>query len=317
MLHTDPINGKKIPVFLACCPSYGRSALQELVEDMADGLGLSPSFAGRTVLLKPNLISAQAPALACTHAEFIRAVAAVFVERGARVRVGDSPAFGSAARAMGQHGIARALAGMNVEIIEFARPVQKVLACGLQIAVARESLECDLLVNLPKIKAHNQMYVTLSVKNIFGIVLGMRKAMLHMTQGNSHRRFAALILDLLDILPSQVVFADGVEVMHREGPIHGEKLCLGCLAGAADPVALDTALLRLLELDSRQSPLWQEARARNLSGSRPGELLYPALLPQAFAGSGFVAPKVLDGIRFNPVRFVRGLLHRFLLAIAP
>ena len=35
------------------------------------------SFAGHTVLLKPNLISATAPALACTNAEFIAGVAAV------------------------------------------------------------------------------------------------------------------------------------------------------------------------------------------------------------------------------------------------
>ncbi len=311
------MKGQTITVFLARCPGYGRADIREIIENMADSLGLAPSYAGQTILLKPNLISAQAPALACTHAEVVAAAAALFLERGARVRIGDSPAFGTAARAMERHGITRALAGMNVEIIEFAVQVHKVLACGLRVGIAGESLECDLLVNLPKIKAHNQMYVSLSVKNVFGIVLGMRKAMLHMTQGDCHRHFAALILDLLAILPPQVAFADGIEVMHREGPISGEGLRLDCLAGAVNPVALDTALLDLLELDPRQSPLWQEANARNLPGSRPEELFYPALLPQAFADSGFVAPVVLDGIRFNPVRFLRGLLRRFFLAMGP
>ncbi|MDP3481309.1 MAG: DUF362 domain-containing protein [Desulfoprunum sp.] len=311
------MNDQKTPVYLARCPGYERTAVREIVENMADTLGLADSYAGRTVLLKPNLISATAPVLACTHAELIAGVATAFLDRGARVRVGDSPAFGTAVRAMQHHGIVRALAGMNVEIIEFARPVQRVLACGLQVAIAAESLDCDLLVNLPKIKAHNQMYVTLSIKNIFGIVLGMRKAMLHMTQGESHQRFAELIVDLLDILPPYVAIADGIEVMHREGPISGESLFLGCVAGCTNLVALDTALLGLLGLDHQKSPLWQATQNRNMPGSRLDDLVYPGLPPQAFAGSGFVVPDLLDGVRFNPLRFLRGILRRFLLAIHP
>ncbi len=313
----DPVNDQKTPVYLARCPGYDRAAVREIVEDMADTLGLKPSFAGNTVLLKPNLISATAPALACTHPEFIAGVAGAFLDRGARVRVGDSPAFGTALRAMEHHGIIRALAGMNVEFVEFVTPVQKELACGLRVGIASESLDCDLLVNLPKIKAHSQMYVTLSVKNIFGIVLGMRKAMLHMTQGNCHRRFAELIVDLLDILPPHAAIVDGIEVMHRTGPISGERLFLGCVAGSADLVALDTALLGLLGLDRRKSPLWQAAQGRNMPGSRPDDLVYPGLPPQAFAGSGFAGPELLDGVRFNPARFLRGLLRRFLLAMRP
>nr|AOO54629.1 hypothetical protein dp1710 [uncultured bacterium] len=306
---------RKIPVYLGRCPIYERAGIRADIEDMAGCLHLAQSYAGQTVLLKPNLISATAPALACTHAEFVAAVAAAFLDRGARVRVGDSPAFGTALRAMDRHGITRALAGMDAEVIEFTTPVEQTLSCGLPLTIAGESLECDLLVNLPKIKAHNQMYVTSSVKNIFGIVLGMRKALLHMTQGESHQRFAGIILDLLEILPAHVAIADGIDVMHREGPISGERLSLGLVAGSADPVAVDTALLGLLGLDHRKSPLWQTAAERNLPGSWTDNLDYPALHPGAFAGSGFIAPGVLDSVRFTPVRFLRGLLRRFLLAM--
>ena len=103
--------------------------------------------------------------------------------------------------------------------------------------------------------------------------------------------------------------------MHREGPIDGVPLRLGCIAGAGDPVALDTALLDLLELDPRRSPLRQAAAARGLPGSRAAGIVYPALTPAAFAGSGFVAPAGLEAVRFNPYRFLRGLLRRFVLAI--
>lgn len=311
-----PLEQRAIPVFLARCPGYDRLAISAIIENMAAGLALPSSFAGKTVLLKPNLISATAPALACSDADFVAAVAGWFLDCGAKVRIGDSPAFGTAVRAMQQHGIADAVKGMNVDLIDFATPAERRLACGLAITVAGEALDCDLLVNLPRIKAHNQMYVTLSIKNIFGIVLGMRKAMLHMREGASHRRFADIILDLLDILPPSITFADGIVAMHREGPVGGEPLPLACVAGAVDMVALDTAILLLLELDSRCCPLSLAAAARRMPGADAADIVYPGLTPDAFTGSGFVAPTELNGIRFNPLRFLRGLLRRFALAIS-
>ncbi len=311
------ISPDSIPVFLAKRETYERTAIAALVEEMAGPLGFAGSWAGRTVLLKPNLISASASSLACTDAAFIAGVCRWFLDHGARVRIGDSPAFGSAARAMRQHGIDRALAGMVVEKIEFVTPVEKRLACGCTVQVAAESLECDLLVNLPKVKAHNQMYVTLAVKNVFGVVLGMRKAMLHMREGGRDGRFADIILDLLDILPPQLAIADGIVAMHRDGPIGGEALGTGCVAGSTSCVALDTALLAALELDPARSPLWREAARRGLSGSRATDIIFPSLSPGAFAGSGFSAPVELNGIRFNPIRFLRGMLRRFVLALRP
>ncbi len=311
----DSPSPDKLPVFLARQEDYDRDAITALVENMAGPLGFASPWHGRTVLLKPNLISASASALACTEAAFVAGVAAWFVDNGARVRIGDSPAFGSAARALRQHGIERALAGMAVEKVEFATPVERRLSCGVTVQVAAEGLECDLLVNLPKVKAHSQMYVTLAVKNIFGVVVGMRKAMLHMGEGGSGGRFTAVILDLLEFLPRHLAIADGIVAMHRQGPIGGEPLQLGCVAGAASCVALDTALLSLLELDPAASPLWREASRRSIPGSRDADLAYPSLTPQAFAGSGFVAPAELMGIRFNPFRFLRGMLRRFILAL--
>ena len=85
----------KIPVAISRCHSYRRS---ELIEGVA-GLLSSLSFTvprGSKVLLKPNLVAAGRPAdLACTHPEFVAAVAQWFVDHGAKVAVGDSPATGS------------------------------------------------------------------------------------------------------------------------------------------------------------------------------------------------------------------------------
>ncbi|MFW2365713.1 MAG: DUF362 domain-containing protein [Desulforhopalus sp.] len=302
-------------VLLKRCTSYDRVAIASIVDTMLPVLNNDANLHGRVVLLNPNLISATGSHLSCTHGEFICAVAECFLDRGARVRLGDSPAFGRAATVCRKLGIDHTLAAMNVELVEFATPLKKTLASGITVTVAKEALECDLFVGLPKVKAHNQTYMTLALKNIFGIVKGTKKATLHMTQGSSHRRFAGIIIDLLSLLPAQLHLADGIKAMHKTGPLHGERFDLNCIAGSVNPVALDTALLGLLELDCHKSPLWQVVAKRKMTGWNVTDLIYPYLSPRDFEGLGFIAPEDLNPIRFNPMRFFRGMVKRVLTKV--
>jgi uncharacterized protein (DUF362 family) len=301
-------------VLLARC-AYDDSALADLLERMAPHLGLNRDLHGKKVLLKPNLISSRGPVLACTDARFIAAVARMFVDRGAAVSLGDSPAFGSAAAVVRRLGLRPVLDALGVKVVEFASPETFLLAGKTRVRVAREALECDLFVNLPKIKAHNQMYMTIAVKNIFGVVKGMDKPLLHMRCRDSHQKFSRIILALLELLPAHITLADGIDVMHVSGPLHGKRLHVGCVAGSADPLAVDTAVLAALELAPEKSPLWSEAAARRDRGAMLAGIDFPFLRPEDFHGSGFIAPPVLNPVGFNPFRFLRGTLRRILLAI--
>ena len=296
---------------------YTRPALSALLERMSPFLGIAGNLRGKKILLKPNLISAYGPALACTDPRFIKAVAGWFVDQGAVVSIGDSPAFGSAAAVLKRLGIHSDLMQSGVRVVEFATPREFILADGIRIGVAAQALDCDLLVNLPKIKAHNQMYMTIAVKNIFGIVKGLQKSLLHMQHGESHHRFAEIILALVDLLPENITIADGITAMHISGPLHGKPLALQCVAGAVNPLAVDTALLSALELAPDKSPLWQAAVGRKCRGSLLTEIEFPFLQPIDFHGSGFVAPEWLAPVRFNPIRFFRGMMKRMILAMRP
>jgi uncharacterized protein (DUF362 family) len=312
LLMPDP----SLHVVLQRCSAYDRAEISERIDKIGSQLGVAGTLHGKIVLLKPNLISSKGPPLACTHREFIAGVASWFLGQGARVLLGDSPALGSAAKVCEKQGIAEALQGMNVKFVDFVTPVEKKLAGGVKVAIAREALECDLFVGLPKVKAHNQMYVTLATKNIFGIIKGVNKGLLHMVHGSSHNRFADIILDLVSLLPEQLHLVDGIEVMHRSGPLDGNPLTLNCVAAGNCPVALDTALIELLELDLKKSPLWRVASTRGVPGSDGRNLHYPQLYPRDFHGSGFVAPVNLNAVRFNPFRFLSGMLKKVLLKIS-
>ena len=307
------MNGS-VEVLLERCV-YTRVALSELLERMAPFLGIAKNLAGKRVLLKPNLISAYGPALACTDPRFISAVARWFVDNGAIVRIGDSPAFGSAAAVLKRLRVHAELIGLGVQVVEFATPRVFTLYDDIRVNVAAEALDCDLMVNLPKIKAHNQMYMTIAIKNIFGTVKGLQKSLLHMRYGDTHRRFAKIILGLVDLLPENITIADGIEAMHISGPLHGKPLFLQCVAGSCNPLAVDTAILSALELTPEMSPLWLEAERKKCRGAMLTEIHFPFLQPFDFHGSGFKAPELLSPVRFNPLRFLHGTMKRIILAL--
>ena len=304
-----------IQVVLEKQHDYNPQKIKDFLEKTSVFGVLRTDFHGCRVLLKPNLITGRGPALACTDGAVIRGVAEWLIDSGASVSIGDSPAFGSARQVLKRQGIEDQIKGLNLNIMEFRTPVTKSVSYGRKIRVAQEVLEHDFLVNLPKMKAHNQMYVTFAVKNMFGIVCGMQKAAAHMRNGTSHIKFGELMLDLLEIIPPSVSVADGIRAMHKEGPIGGKIIELDCLGAGSDPVALDTALLELLELEKERCPVWLAARRRGLPGCDPSRLSYPLKKPDVFYGSGFVAPYVLNPVPFNPLRFFVSSVRKMILKL--
>lgn len=308
-------HSQKQQVALVHCPDYGRPRLAETVNRVLSATTMPANLRGLRVLLKPNFVSSRGAEIACTNAEFLRAVALWFMDRGAKVALGDSPAFGTTASVLKNHGMTQLIVDTGCEPVNFSRPVVRVVGESISLGIAREALECDLLVNLPKLKAHNQMYVTGAVKNLFGTVVGIQKAGLHMRHGSSHDVFANILLELSEILPDNISVIDGIEAMHRSGPMDGDPIRLGCVGGAASAVALDTALLQALELPLQLSPLWRAASAGKHPGAEPENLNFPLEPAESFHGSGFQAPGELNPVRFNPFRLMLSTMRRVKIAL--
>ena len=298
-------------VYLQRCDKYSIERLKQFL-DTCFASDTSHSFRSAKVLIKPNLITARRYGPATTDPRFILALGEWFVDSGAAVYIGDSPAFGSAAGVLEALSVKKELIKRGISIVEFSQGQKVDLPCGVNVTIASSVFENDYFINAPKVKAHNQVYVTLAVKNIFGIVKGLQKSMLHMRHGGTDNVFVKIIVDLIDILPKNYSVVDGIEVMHRQGPVHGDPLNLGCVAFSDNPIALDSALISLLQLEHRKSPLWREAEKRGCRGNEVDALEYPLLSPESFHGSGFQPPAQLSPIRFNPFRFVAGNIKRLL-----
>lgn len=302
-------------VAISSCPDYAKAELAEQLDRVLGALPDLPELHSCAVLLKPNLISVKYGSLPCTEPAFIVAVARWFLDHGAKVAIGDSPAFGTSSVALARLGIADELLGMGVTLVDFTTVRQVVLPCGETAGMAAQALDCDLLVNLPRVKAHGQTGVTLAVKNCFGCLAGLRKPSWHMVYGGKGGSFCDRIIQLLDVLPDSLTIADGITAMHGTGPLHGEAFLMNVIAASTNPVALDRALLEILGVRPGQSPVMIACRQAGLPGSTLSGLEFPLALPQQVKVADFRIPEQLVPIRFNLFRFLKNSMGRLWLSL--
>lgn len=299
-------------VFFRRLDGYAEPGLTVAVAELLTAAGLSRSLSGARVLVKPNLVAPRAMGLSCTSPAVVRAVCRHLLDLDARVAVGDSPAFGTGRIVARLSGLADALADLPVALVNLDRPRTVPLSFGGGIGVADLALSVDRIVNVPRLKCHDQMAISGAVKNLFGCVCGFRKSLGHQRFGNNGNRFARMILEVGAALPPVTTLLDGIVAMHRHGPTGGDPFPLGLLAAADNPVALDTAVAALLGLTPDRVPLWREAVAMGLPGCRPQALAYPLEGPETFDAGGFAVPQGLDPVAFSARRFVTGRLKSLL-----
>jgi uncharacterized protein (DUF362 family) len=303
---TEENTGTGIPVALVRCPDYDLPALSRSVGTLLETIGWQPSR-GTRVLVKPNLLAPKPPDfLPCTNPLMVRAACEYSLDLGARVTVGDSPSFGTGCRIAQKIGLSDALADLPVDLVDLNRPTLTRLPSqrGL-VAISRLALEQDVILNIGKLKVHRMVALTGAVKNHFGCITSVWKALLHVVMGDRGTRFESMLLDLLDLLPPSVSLLDAVRAMHVTGPVDGEPFPLELLAASPSAVALDTAMYTLLGLSPADVPLWQEATRRNIFGAHPGDLVYPLEPLDSFDAKDFVIPDTLQPAGFHPMRVAK------------
>jgi uncharacterized Fe-S center protein len=151
-------------------------------------------------------------------------------------------------------GIRDALRGLDVRYAEFKE--SETVDTGepfRQVEIARDALRADLLINLPKLKSHSQMLLTLGVKNLYGCVVGHRKPEWHFRTGVNREMFARLLVHIYKAVGPSVTIVDGILAMEGQGPgKRGTPRHLGVLIGSNDTIAIDRAICKMLNIDPEQ-----------------------------------------------------------------
>jgi uncharacterized protein (DUF362 family) len=143
-----------------------------IIEDVGDDLRntvevimgtLAPkSFAGSSVLIKPNMVGPSAPELGhTTHPELVRALVLSCLDRNGKVWVGDNPGgINRSSRNVAKiTGILDASNGCFTPISE--RVVEKTGAeTNFPLVISRAVMEADYIINVPIFKTHKPGFMS-------------------------------------------------------------------------------------------------------------------------------------------------------------
>jgi uncharacterized protein (DUF362 family) len=250
-------------------------------ELLLSGLRLfSINVQSKTVLLKPNLVDYIAGNAIDTHHSLVVAAAEAFRRLGAKaVSVGEGPGHQRDTQlVLSQSGYEEELKLYKIPFVDLNRDELVRTRMGASytdlnyLCLPKTILQADFVVSMPKVKAHHWSGVTLSMKNMFGVVPGNKygwpKNILHW------KGIQQSILDVCATAPIHFVIADAVVAMEGNGPLNGSPRPLGTVVLADDPVAADATCARLMGFEPDRIPHIHEA-ARFLGNSSP------ALIDQA------------------------------------
>ncbi len=306
------------------CSSYDPRALETALERQFQLLGGLNRFVkpGDRVLIKPNFIAPKPVSQpAQTHPQIILAVGRLLTDLGARPFVGDSPAWGTVFSCAGAlEGLTEGLAQLGIPLRALRHPRPCHVNAHTTVGISALALEADAIINIPKLKAHQQMVATLALKNMFGCVSGKKKPYWHFARGQSRDTFADLLLGIYRQIPTSLSLIDGIVAMHGNGPINGDPCDVGWLVAGADAVACETVCAHLVHLTPEQVPLLRAARRADFGVSdlaqidcrgdsidenRCADFSLPSLVPIRFS-----LPRVIRSVTTGMIRSLKSGLRR-------
>jgi uncharacterized protein (DUF362 family) len=209
---------------------------------------------GKTILLKPNLVGLDTGGIINTHPSVIAAARETFLRLGAAtVLIGDGPATErdtiAVLESMKLREFVGSLSGvfvdLNLDNVEHV--VLKTRASRLkELYLPKTICGVDYIVSMPKLKTHHWAGVTLSLKNMFGVVpggcYGWPKNILHWAGIDN------CVLDINATVRPDFAIIDGIVGMEGNGPIQGTPKPSGVLIVGDDPVAVDATGTRVMGL---------------------------------------------------------------------
>ncbi len=234
---------------------------------------------GKRVVLKPNFVEYDPKGVINTNPALVGVVAQAFRRLGASsVVIAEGPGHRrDNAYLLSASGLLDMMRDLKVPYVDLNTDNVVRVSCrsdysGLgALWLPRTIVDADLVVSMPKLKTHHWAGVTLSMKNLFGImpgsVYGWPKNVLH------QHGIQESILDISAALArAPFTIVDGIVGMEGNGPIQGTAVASEVLIFGDDPVAVDATAARVMEVDPAKVAYLSEA-GRFLGNLEAGRIL--------------------------------------------
>jgi len=306
----------KSKVFLRQSKDYDLETIEGFVRESVELFsGEEPLFQpGQKVLLKPNLLRAFKPErCVTTHPVVIEALCRVLRDCSvSEIILSDSPALGSLDMVARTAGYGPLEKKYGLRLVPLAEPVPLATDENIpHLKIAGNLDEFDRIVNLPKFKAHCQMTLTLGIKNLFGLVNGKRKPVLHCLVNNDKVKFGRMLVDIAKRVNPCLTIMDGVQAMQGNGPMNGTPYPLGILAAAKDLTSLDRILTEIVQVPAKDVYSLEGARQKGFGNYDLDQIeLIGEKDLASLTVTDFQLPTKPMDISFNPFRVMKSLLKQ-------
>jgi uncharacterized protein (DUF362 family) len=306
----------KSKVHLQKIETYSLDKIESFVRDALSVIDEKGSLfsSGQKVLLKPNLLRGFSPkTCVTTHPIVVESVCRVLKDYSVgQITISDSPALGSLEVVASKAGYDTLKKKYGVKIVPLTDPIPFENEEGVpHLKIAGCLQEFDRIINLPKVKSHCQMTMTLSIKNLFGLIIGKRKPILHCLVKNDKVKFGKMLIDIARHVNPCLTLADGIEAMQGQGPIHGTPYPLGVILASTDMTALDRVAAEIVNFPINKVYALEAARLRGYGNYNLDKIEISGVTDlSSVAVSDFEPARAMD-ISFNPYRIMKSLLKQF------
>ena len=322
-------------VAIKACMQYNSKTTEKAIEECVGLIGGFKKYIGdaKNILLKPNLLSPSRPELAVTtHPVFVESVIRL-VKLSARpdavITIADSPGVATSHTEKdliklysqcGYLGIAD-IENVNLNLDDGHLPVSfkqgKLLK---KFEVIKPVIDADIIINLPKFKTHSLTRITGAVKNMFGIIYGREKTLLH-TKFMDINKFCDMLLDIYQFKIPVLNIMDGITGLEGEGPgASGKPRNTGIILASSSAMALDNVMARIMGFNAEDIPIILSAKERNLDGWDSNQIKILGGQIKDFIMDDYALPRNSTVGRISSNRFINTYVLPFIrnnLSVSP
>jgi uncharacterized protein (DUF362 family) len=238
----------------------------DLVRAAVDALGGMSRFVkpGQFVVIKPNFTWGNTPETASdTNPDVLNTVVALCKAAGAgRILVVDHVLIGNLTACLDRTGARKAVESAGGEILGLPVNGQDNRYADLMVAkgqivkktqVIKEVLAADVFINVPIAKDHSGARLTMSLKNLMGIVSD---------RNLFHTGLDQAIADINTQVKSHLVILDAIRILTSNGPSGPGKVeNVGKIVAGVDPVAVDSYAAGFFKLTGADLQYIRRAKA--------------------------------------------------------
>jgi len=303
-------------VILTQCDDYSEAKIAACLQKQFELLGGLEKFVhpGDSVLLKPNFIAPR-PRRSATQTDPVVLIetAKLLKDLGAKPFIADSPAWGNVFGCIKALKLEEPLKKLAVPIKQLNKPKKCLIGKDkIKVGISSIALDADVIINLPKLKTHQQLVATFAVKNMFGTVSGKWKAYWHLAKGKRHNDFCGLLIEIYRFLNPALTIIDAVVAMDGPGPIKGRARPLGFLIGGTEPIACETVCCKLTNINPDDLPIIKTARHLGFGCSEPDRIkILGDDFPQNVC-TDFELPELIP-LRFSPPHVAKSICKQIIL----